>query len=142
MTDESCLVSCTGLYADIVDDSLKQATQAFEQNVMKGRVLLNFSSLIQTPFGLLDIFTHMLGFQLLTHELRDGHGIQWSYGREESKARERLYLALQQMFPTFPDKKVDEIQTLTKSYHKYKSHIVKHQFFMPDNDNLSKYFLT
>ena len=42
--DESCLVSCTGLYADIVDDSLKQATQAFDQNVIKGRRLMRFTN--------------------------------------------------------------------------------------------------
>ena len=82
----------------------------------------------------------MSGFQLLTHELRDGHGIQWSYGGEGSKAKERLYLALQQMFPTFPDKKEDKVQPLTERYHKYKREYVKHLFFMPDNDNLSKYF--
>ena len=37
LADKSCLVPCTGLYADIADDSLKQ-TQAFEQNLMKGKM--------------------------------------------------------------------------------------------------------
>ena len=38
LADKSCLVPCTGLYADIVDDSFKQTTQAFDQNVIKGNV--------------------------------------------------------------------------------------------------------
>ena len=34
--DKNCLISCTGLYADITDDSLKQSAQAFERYVIKG----------------------------------------------------------------------------------------------------------
>ena len=37
--DKSCLIPCTGLHADIADDSLRQTTQALEQNVLKGSVL-------------------------------------------------------------------------------------------------------
>ena len=37
---KSCLIPCTGLYADIVDDYLKQTTHAFEQNVMQGKMLI------------------------------------------------------------------------------------------------------
>ena len=36
LKDKSCLKSCVGIYADIADDSLKQITQTFEQNVMRG----------------------------------------------------------------------------------------------------------
>ena len=39
--DKGCLVPCTGLYADVTDDSLK----AFDQIVSKGRVLYVFFSL-------------------------------------------------------------------------------------------------
>ena len=39
LADKGCLVPCTGLYADIADDSLKQTKQAaFEQNLMKGKM--------------------------------------------------------------------------------------------------------
>ena len=36
LKDISCLVPCSGLYADIADDSSKRTTMALEQNVMKG----------------------------------------------------------------------------------------------------------
>ena len=38
LKDKSCLIPCTGLYADIADDSLKQNTQAFEHHVIEGSV--------------------------------------------------------------------------------------------------------
>ena len=39
--DETCLVPCAGLYADIADDieSLKKKTQTLELNVIKGNIL-------------------------------------------------------------------------------------------------------
>ena len=40
LRDKSCLAPCTGLYADIADDSLKKRTRTFEQNVIKGMSLL------------------------------------------------------------------------------------------------------
>ena len=41
LKDKSCLVPCSGLYADIADDSLQQTTQAaFEHNLMKGETLV------------------------------------------------------------------------------------------------------
>ena len=43
LKDKSCLVPCTGLYADIVDDSLKQTTQAFDQNMIKGEISIVFA---------------------------------------------------------------------------------------------------
>ena len=43
LKEESCLVPCTGLYADIVDDSLKQTTQAFDQNMIKGEISIVFA---------------------------------------------------------------------------------------------------
>ena len=41
LRDESCLIPCTGLYTDIdthvdIVDSLKETTQAFEEQMMKG----------------------------------------------------------------------------------------------------------
>ena len=38
LRDKSCLLPCSGLYADIEDDSLKQTTQDFEQNMKKGNM--------------------------------------------------------------------------------------------------------
>ena len=42
LQDESCLVSCTGLYADVADDSLKETMlaldQSLEEKVIKGFV--------------------------------------------------------------------------------------------------------
>ena len=40
LKDENCLVPCTGLYADISDDSLKQSTQALERYVTEGIEIL------------------------------------------------------------------------------------------------------
>ena len=40
LTDTSCLVPCTGLYADVADDSLhqedKQSVQALRQSMIEG----------------------------------------------------------------------------------------------------------
>ena len=43
LKNKSCLVPCSGLYADIADDSLKQTTQAFEQNMIKGKILIDIA---------------------------------------------------------------------------------------------------
>ena len=43
LKDKSCLVPCSGLYADIADDSLKQTTQAFEQNMIKGKIIIDIA---------------------------------------------------------------------------------------------------
>ena len=43
LKDKSCLIPCTGLYADIADDSLKQNTQAFEHHVIEGSVNVFFT---------------------------------------------------------------------------------------------------
>ena len=45
LRDNNCLVPCTGLYADISDDSLSQAMhsmRASEQNMMTGTKLIIF----------------------------------------------------------------------------------------------------
>ena len=55
---------------------------------------------------------------------------------EDSK--ERLYVALQQMFPTSTEEEVDEMKPLTDSYHKYKREYLKHLGFNPEEENLSK----
>ena len=38
LRDQTCLVPCSGLYADIQDNSLKQTMQAFKQETMTGRI--------------------------------------------------------------------------------------------------------
>ena len=65
---------------------------------------------------------------MLTHELRYG------------ESRDRLHVALQQMFPTSADEKGDDVKSLTESYHKYKEEYVKHIGFNPEEENLSKCF--
>ena len=40
LKEESCLVTCEGLYTDIEDDTLRQTTQAIERNVVKGKMLI------------------------------------------------------------------------------------------------------
>ena len=124
LKDKSCAIPCTGLYADIADDSPKQTLQAFDKNVMKGKC-----ECVSLPFH-----PYILGFHLLTHELR--YGVFWNYDQSESK--ERLYAALQQMFPMTSDETVDEVKSLTESYHKYKHEYAKHICFNPQEENLSK----
>ena len=55
LKDERCLVPCSGLYADIVDDSLNQQNLAdLEQNVLEGIVILKLISLLD----ILQAFSH------------------------------------------------------------------------------------
>ena len=61
----------------------------------------------------------------------------WAPG---TKSRDRLHFALQRMFPASAEKKVDEVKSLTETYHKYKSGYLKHLCFNPDNEYLSKCF--
>ena len=126
--DKSCLVPCTGLYADIADDSQKQTTQAFEENMMKGRYLISTHIWRVSPFQ-----PHSSGLHALTHELSQGREIE---------SKERLNVALHQMFPASTDRKADEVKSASESYHKYKRKYVKHLCFNPDNENLSKCFLS
>ena len=84
----------------------------------------------------LSFLLNITGFHMLTHDLR--YGVMWSV--KERKSRERLYVALQQMFPTSPNEKIDEVKVVTESYHKYKQEYVKHLCFDLDNENLSKCF--
>ena len=74
--------------------------------------------------------------QTLTQELRKGmlNGVKWENGRDQSK--ENLLDALQQLFPSSEEAKVEE---LTKSYHKYRKEYVKHLIFNPNYPNLSKW---
>ena len=71
--------------------------------------------------------------QVLSQELKP-------HAWRQSDSKDGLYIALRQMFPTSANKKEDEVKTLTESYHKYKREYVKHLFFNPHDDNLSKYF--
>ena len=75
---------------------------------------------------------------MLTHELR--YGVAWSWNQRES--RDHLYATLQKIFPTSTEETVDEVQSMTERYHKYKREYVKHLSFNLDNENLSKFFLT
>ena len=62
--------------------------------------------------------------------------IYWQY-----KYQAGLDVALQQMFPTSADEKVDEVQSLTEKYQKYKKKYVKHLNFNPYEKNLSRCIL-
>ena len=72
---------------------------------------------------------HVPGLHTLTQELGQGR---------QSESKERLNVALQQMFPPSADEEVDEVKSLTKSYHKYKREYVKHLSFNPENESLSE----
>ena len=48
LKDKSCLIPCTGLYADITDYSVKQSGEAFEKYVVEGKNLKEFVVLIRT----------------------------------------------------------------------------------------------
>ena len=133
MKEESCLVPCTGLYADIADNSLKQTLQDFEQNVAKGKMLMHF-----LPFHPC-LNTFLSGIYMLTDVLLEG--VLWDYGQHGN--RQRLYVDLRQMFLISADKDVAVVKSLTESYHKYKRQYAKHLSFKPYNTkNLSEYFLT
>ena len=76
---------------------------------------------------------------MMTHNLR--YGVNWEWRQSENK--ERLYVALQQMFPISADEKVAEVKSVvTERYHKYKREYVKHLSFNPDKENLSECILT
>ena len=58
----------------------------------------------------------------------------------KSESKERLSVALQRMLSSAVDEKIDEVKSLTESYHKYKREYVKNLNFNPDNENISKCF--
>ena len=118
LRDKSCLVPCTGLYADFKDDSLTQAMR-------KGKCC-------SFPCW---IFIYDSDLQALTEEIYDGVK-HWEEGSQE-----RLHAVLQQMLPTSADDEVDDVKSLTESYHKYKREYVKHLGFNPKNKNLCKWSL-
>ena len=74
LRDKNCLIPCTGLFADIMDDS-------FEKYVIKGMILISSLSCFFDPH------TYKQGFHTLTDELA-GYS-----------TKDRLHLALQQMLP-------------------------------------------
>ena len=122
--DQTCLVPCDGLYADIADDieSLKKKTQTLELNVIKGNILFGPRA-----------YPLSKGFETLTEEVS-----YMAANQEESK--QRIMAALQQMFPalvaTVND--MDEVARLTESYYKYKREYVKHLSFNLDNQDPGK----
>ena len=73
------------------------------------------------------------GLHTLTQELRKGV-VYW----EGDSKYVGLDIALQEMFPTSAEEKVDVLKSLAESYHKYKREYVKNLCFNPDNENLSK----
>ena len=75
----------------------------------------------------------MADLQTLTEEIYNGVRI-WNSG-----SKERVHTALQQIFPTSADEDVDDVKSLTESYHKYKREYVKHLGFNPDNKNLCEF---
>ena len=55
------------------------------------------------------------------------------------KSKERI-AALQEMFSvSSADQQVDEVDSLTEAYHKFKEEYVKHLSFDPDKEKLSKW---
>ena len=74
----------------------------------------------------------MSDLQTLTEEIYDGVKY-WKSGTQE-----RVHTVLQQMFPNLADEEVDDVESLTENYHKYKKGYVKHLGFNPDNENFCK----
>ena len=128
LKDKSCLVACSGLYADMdyYDNNLKQTMQTFEQRVAKGEM---FKSILLVPFIIIS------GINLLNHNLRYG-GVRWYSNTKENQ--KDLYVAIQEMFPLIADQKNAEVEALTMKYHQYKRNYVKHISFNPTTENLSK----
>ncbi len=116
LKDKSCLVPCTGLYADVEDNSLNFKLQTMQSNMMTGRILV------------LSIEPHISGFHMLTQELSNGV----FFREDESKGR------LQQMFPASTKEEKYGVKSFMESYHKYKREYVKSLSFNPEEDNLSK----
>ena len=81
---------------------------------------------------------HLLGLHILTQEL--GTLAVGPYAWSQSGSKERIRVALQEMFPASIEEKVDKVHSVTESYHKYKREYVKHLSFNPEEDNLSKCF--
>ena len=70
---------------------------------------------------------------MLTYEFR--YRTRWT---SDMDSKERLFAALEQMFPISAEEKINRVKSLTESYHKYKGEYVQHLSFNPDNKNLSK----
>ena len=114
LKDKSCLIPCTGLYADVADDAFMHTVYLLDQNMMRGKIL--FCAFSFDPYE--------SGFQELSN------GVQyWTSGSKER---------LQQMFSNSAEEKEDGVKSFTESYHKYKREYVKHLSFNPEEENLSK----
>ena len=124
LKDKSCLIPCSGLYADIADDSLKRTTHAIEQNVMQGRMWIWF------------VIFWFNEYYLLVFRTLDG-AVWW----RGTKSQEIFGAALQKMHIVWADDGEDGVTKLTEKYHKYKREYVKHLSFVPEEDILSKFFL-
>ena len=108
------MVPCSGLYADVTDDS---HYQALEENIMKGIVI---------QFHWLFYMTFLPGLRALTRRL-DEYNEGLDLGSE-----------LEQLFST-PMKEDDKfLRLLTERYMNYKVNYVKHLLFNPDTQNMSK----
>ena len=114
LRDKNCLIPCTGLFADIMDDS-------FEKYVIKGIILISSLSCFFDPH------TYKQGFHTLTDELA-GYS-----------TKDRLHLALQQMLPLLARDGGDGVKWQTDEYHKYKREYVKHLVFNPDEENIGNF---
>ena len=115
LKDKSCLVSCTGLYADIADDSRYQSMQ---QNMMKGIIILLFDWLSFTK--------SKPGLRGLTRRLD-----------ERSKGLD-FESEFEQIFSMPMDKEDKLLRFLTERYVDYKVNYAKQLLFNPDSQNLSK----
>ena len=136
--DASCLVPCTGLYADIADDSLRETMLALDHSLKEKVIKGNVDSITNvSPTALSS------GFQRLNKQMYDKTGypryssIDWQYEDKELFAD-----GLQQIFPSSTFEGDEQVKALTEAYYKYKNKYVKHLFFNPDNENLCEYFFT
>ena len=112
--DNSCLVACDGLYADITDDYLQQKT-------IKGVFFLG-------NFIMKSLSHVLLGFHSLIGGVKSN---AWESDADRHKFR--------QLFSGSADRKEDGLESLVKLYMSYKESYVKHIIFDPKEPNLSMY---
>ena len=111
LKDESCLVPCSGLYADVADDSRFQENQ---QDMLKGI---------------------SLGLAMYSKKVDD----ELAHGRHKTAVdEEQLQKVLQQMISSQADPEDGGFRLSMGEYIKYKERYVKHLQFNPNIQNLSK----
>ena len=114
LKDKSCLVPCNGLYADTVDDSLKQDMAAFEQYMQTGKFLLGWG-----------FHFSQSGLQSLLAEMK---AASYSLRKVEFPQLEFFESARGN---------ADGLNSLKEEYFNHKKSFVKHLQFDPEAKNLS-----